>query len=129
MRPVSAQHVPKGNTYDKYGTRNPIEKRLMAGFMRRFDDALPTGDVRRVLEVGTGEGRIAERVRARYPDAVVIGLDLPDPDLAAGWAANGLTEWKVFGSAERLPFGDRSFDLVLGIEMLEHVAQPDVVLA
>ena len=126
LPPVSAETVPTGNTYDKYATRNPIERRLMAGFLRELDKALPVGEVRRVLEVGTGEGHIAARIRARYPYADVIGLDLPDDELGAQWHNDGLAG--VFGSADRLPFPDASFDLVMGIEMLEHVAAPEVVV-
>ncbi len=39
---MSAAHpVPTGNTYDKYGSSNPIERRLMATFLARLDEVLP----------------------------------------------------------------------------------------
>ena len=31
----SAQDVPTGNTFDKYGSSNPVVRRLMAGFEQR----------------------------------------------------------------------------------------------
>ena len=49
--------VPVGNTYDKYASSNPIERRLMAGFLGRLDEFLPSLAPGRVLEVGIGEGR------------------------------------------------------------------------
>jgi SAM-dependent methyltransferase len=118
---------PIGNTYDKYASVNPIERRLMAGFLAKLDSLLPSAAPRRVLEVGVGEGKVATRLRARYPDAVVIGLDLPDPELREQWMTSGLTG--LFASADRLPFVDDTFDLVVGIEMLEHVPYPDRVLS
>ena len=33
--------VPTGNTYDKYASKNPVERRLMDGFFRALDTALP----------------------------------------------------------------------------------------
>lgn len=126
-RPPAPTAVPTGNTYDKYGTSNPVERRIMAGFLRALDTALPPAGVTSVLEVGVGEGDVSERVRSRYPTASVVGVDLPDATLAAEWARRQLHN--AFASASRLPFTDRRFDLVLAIEVLEHVPDPAAALA
>jgi len=118
--------VPTGNTYDKYASANPIERRLMARFMARFDAMLPVRTPARVLEVGVGEGQIAARVRERYPGAAIAGIDLPDPSLADHWRTRALPG--AFADIVALPFPDASFDLVLAIEVLEHVPQPDAAL-
>jgi ubiquinone/menaquinone biosynthesis C-methylase UbiE len=119
--------VPTGNTYDKYASTNPIERRLMAGFFDALDDALPGTPPAAVLEVGVGEGEVSGRLRARYPDASFVGVDLPDDDLASEWAGHDFAG--LFGDIARLPFPPDTFDLVLAIEVLEHVPDPDAALA
>lgn len=115
-----------GNTYDKYASTNPIEKRMMQGFFDALDSMLDGLTPSLVVEVGAGEGRITSRLVDRFPDAEVIGLDLPDGELAGEWGELGLPMF--FGDATRLPFPDRSVDLVVGLEMLEHVPDPDRAL-
>jgi hypothetical protein len=34
--------VPTGNTFDKYGSTNPVVRRLMAGFERTLDEPCST---------------------------------------------------------------------------------------
>lgn len=118
--------VPTGNTYDKYASKNPIERRLMEGFFGCLDELLPASAPSSVLEVGVGEGEVSERVRTRYPDARVVGIDLPDDELGGSWAERGLS--CAFADIGRLPFPDDSFDLVLAIEVLEHVPDPAAAL-
>lgn len=115
-----------GNTYDKYESTNPIERRMMAGFFEALDHMLEGLTPSLVVEVGAGEGRITQRLVERFPDASVIGLDLLDGELAGEWSELGLPMF--FGDATSLPFVDDSIDLVVGLEMLEHVPHPDRAL-
>jgi SAM-dependent methyltransferase len=119
--------VPTGNTYDKYATTNPLEQRMMRGFMAALDGMLEGLAPQRILEVGVGEGHVTARVRERFPEAAIIGVDLPDDELAGDWRAAGLA--CVFGDATRLPAPDGAFDLVLAIEVLEHIPGPHAALA
>ena len=122
----SGSTVPTGNTYDKYASTNPAERRLMRGFFDALGAALPERAPVSVLEVGVGEGEVSGEVRRRYPDARVVGVDLPDADLAGEWRERGLAG--VFADIARLPFPTASFDLVLAVEVLEHVPDPAAAL-
>lgn len=119
--------VPIGNTYDKYASTNPIEQRMMRGFFAAFDGFLAGIHPRRVLEIGVGEGIVTSRVIERFPGVPVIGLDLPDEDLVAEWQSRDLS--CAFGDASHLPFPDDAFDLVMAIEVFEHLPDPPAAMA
>jgi SAM-dependent methyltransferase len=116
-----------GNNYDKYASKNPIEKRMMAGFFGALETMLTGLAPSVVVEIGAGEGRIIERLKERFPAATVVGLDLPDTDLADEW--DEIDAPMFFGDATRMPFVDKSIDLVVGLEVLEHVPNPERALA
>ena len=126
MNAVQPDNVA-GNTYDKYASKNPIEKRMMDGFFGALDRMLNGLQPKTVVEIGAGEGRITERLVERFPKATVVGLDLPDTNLADEW--DDIDVPMFFGDATRMPFVDRSIDLVIGLEVLEHVPQPERALA
>lgn len=124
---ASPAATPTGNTLNKYGVEHPVERRLVDGFLRALDGVLPAVAPTRVLEVGAGEGEISERVRDRFPEASVVSIDLHDPDLGDEWRRRSAVG--AFADVRRLPFPDDTFDLVLGIEVLEHVDGPAQALA
>jgi 2-polyprenyl-3-methyl-5-hydroxy-6-metoxy-1,4-benzoquinol methylase len=127
---VTETNGPTGNYYDKYGSSNPLARRLMAAFERDIDALLAKADPDSLLDVGCGEGIVTERWAASKPEARVVGLDLEDPELGAHWAKRACRNLTFLaGSAYELPFADDEFDVVCGIEMLEHVPDPEIVLA
>ncbi len=96
-----------------------LEPYLSAELLQQHHDVLVVVLVRPDLVLGDGrlqqgEGEVARRVAARYPGATLATLDLPDDRLAAN----------VFGDAGQLPFPDGTFDLVLAVEVLEHLPDP-----
>lgn len=117
--------VPVGNVYDKEAATNPFERRLVAGFSSALLGLLPDRPGN-VLEVGCGEGGQLRKVAQLQPGARLVGFDLPSDALSSRW--EGLDASMVCGTAEALPFPDSTFDLVLVLEVLEHVADPDAVL-
>jgi 2-polyprenyl-3-methyl-5-hydroxy-6-metoxy-1,4-benzoquinol methylase len=118
---------PAGNHYDKYASTNPIERRMMQQFLASFDSMMGGLRPLKVLEVGVGEGEILQRVARRFPDASVQGIDLPADHLQEEWTRRGITA--EFGDATSLRFDDGEFDLVLAIEVLEHIPQPERAIA
>lgn len=111
-----------GNVYDKYGTRNPIARRLMQGFLDAVTELYRVSAPTTVLEVGCGEGELAAHLWRQGPrperfeicdvDMEHLAPDLP-PELLARQA-----------SIYALPWPDDAFDLVICCEVLEHLHDP-----
>jgi 2-polyprenyl-3-methyl-5-hydroxy-6-metoxy-1,4-benzoquinol methylase len=137
---MSAQHaraissVPTGNTYDKYGSTNPVVRRLMAGFQSTlaelFARAARDGGIESLLDVGCGEGVLTFEWAEQLGSSPVVGVDLPDPKLESEWRSRRRPNLSFIAArAEELPFGEGDFDLVAAIETLEHIPDPDRTVA
>jgi SAM-dependent methyltransferase len=122
--------VPTGNTFDKYGSTNPVVRRLMAGFQRTLDELFAEAAPESVLDVGCGEGVLTEQWAQRLGDRRVIGIDLVDPKLSAEWATRRRPNLQFEAMpVESLSFADDAFDLVAATEVLEHVDHPEAAVA
>ena len=121
---VDREGTVTGNTYDKYGSTNPVVRRLMTGFESTLDALFTQAAPQSLLDVGCGEGVLTEQWARRVPGRVV-GIDLDDPQLHAEWATRQAPnlEYRVM-KAEHMPFADGEFELASAIEVLEHVPDP-----
>ena len=118
--------VPTGNTFDKYGSSNPVVRRLMAGFEGTLDRLFEHAAPQSVLDVGCGEGVLTYGWAQRLGDAPVLGLDLEDPKLRAEWETRRRDNLRFATMPpDRLPCDDDEFDLATAIEVLEHVPDPE----
>ena len=122
---TDAEGTVTGNTYDKYGSSNPVVKKLMAGFERTLDELWAKASPRSVLDVGCGEGVLTHKWAQRLRDGRIVGVDLEDPAIQAEWTTRQAPnlEYRVM-KAERMPFADDEFDVATAIEVLEHVPDP-----
>ncbi len=82
--------------------------------------AVPQNDPLRLLDVGCNVGAWLSDVRNRRPKALIAGVELNAPAIAA--AARNVPEAALARSvAERLPFPDGTFDCVTCLEVIEHL--------
>jgi SAM-dependent methyltransferase len=127
---ISARDVPTGNTFDKYGSSNPVVRRLMTGFHSTLDELWRRAEPDSVLDVGCGEGVLTAEWAERLGDRRIVGIDLDDPKLRAEWERRRRAnlDFRV-EEATSLSFGDGEFDMAAAIEVLEHVPEPEATLA
>jgi ubiquinone/menaquinone biosynthesis C-methylase UbiE len=88
-------------------------------------EAVAEAKPRRVLEVGGGEGELAERIRGEL-GAEVIGIDQSER-MVEIQRAKGIDAH--VGDVQELPFTDGEFDVVVAAWMLYHVPDLDRGLA
>lgn len=88
-------------------------------------EAVAEAEPQQVLEVGGGEGELAERIRAEL-GAEVIGIDQSER-MVEIQRSKGI-DARV-GDVQNLPFGDGEFDVVVAAWMLYHLPDLDRGLA
>jgi 2-polyprenyl-3-methyl-5-hydroxy-6-metoxy-1,4-benzoquinol methylase len=115
-----------GNVYDKYGTSNPIERRLVTGFMANLDELVERSGAREAHEVGCGEGevsiRLAQRgLRVRGTDAFPEVLQEARRRAAAAGVEIDFESVPV----EELDPRRHAAELVVCCEVLEHLEDPE----
>ncbi|NSW54686.1 MAG: class I SAM-dependent methyltransferase [Armatimonadetes bacterium] len=85
-----------------------------------------------VLDVGCGMGEIARSAAELTHARCLVGVDWSGPILRAG-AANPVPEGLQAGwlraNALCLPIRDDAFDLMLAVDIVEHVVEPDRLFA
>jgi ubiquinone/menaquinone biosynthesis C-methylase UbiE len=86
------------------------------------------GNPRRILDIGTGPGGLLLALRAEFPEAQLIGLDISAAMLdrarrnirraAQGRSSGGID--LVLADAQGLPFDDDTFDVVVSTGSIHH---------
>lgn len=84
----------------------------------------------RVLEVGCGAGRFLRAVERARPELVLVGADVSRAALRRAAELSPEIELRLVPNPDApLPAADGEFDAVLALDVIEHVAAPDLLLA
>lgn len=115
-----------GNHYNKYATKNPIERMLVQGFLQTIRDLVSKTDVNAIHEVGCGEGYLLQEL-------ALPGRSLRGSDLCQETVSAARTRLEGLGTA--IPFecmnlynlspAQHATELVMCCEVLEHVEDPE----
>jgi SAM-dependent methyltransferase len=120
---------PAGNVYDKYGTRNPVARHLMRGFLGCLDRFVDRSGAREAHELGCGEGELSLRMarrglRVRGTDA---SREVIDEARRRAAAAAIEVEFRARPVETLDPERDAA-ELIVCCEVLEHLPDPVAAL-
>jgi ubiquinone/menaquinone biosynthesis C-methylase UbiE len=107
----------------KHLSRNPLQRLLIWYFHRRVGELVAASGANAILAVGCGEGFTIDRLTSANNHLPIQGLDYDYPALLQ---AKKKLPQILFqrGDIRRLPFAADSFELLLCLQVLEHLPNP-----
>ena len=87
------------------------------------------GPPSRVLDAGSGEGYGVARLATPWPDAGVVGLDYDDDAVRHAQRTYGSPQTTfVRGPLTAIPLADKGFDVIVCLQVIEHIWKPRELL-
>jgi len=128
---IAEDGVVIGNTYDKYGSKNPIVRRIMAGFSGALSSLVAQAKPSSIHEVGCGEGywvRLwsSQGIETRGSDFSEKVIELARENSKERSLPEDSFSVRSIYDLEQ---GRDSADLLVCCEVLEHVEDPESALA
>jgi 2-polyprenyl-3-methyl-5-hydroxy-6-metoxy-1,4-benzoquinol methylase len=113
--------------YEKFQTGNPVVTRMFDRFFATVRSLVESLEPESVLDAGCGEGETVARLSDVLPPRVA-GIDLREECVA--FTSRRFPDMEVSRqSVDDLAFPDDTFDLVLCLEVLEHLPDPGAALS
>ena len=123
---MTASTTPTSTNFEKFQTSNPVVRRLIDRFYGRLGAIVEQLRPGSVLDAGCGEGETLARLGAWLPERIAA-VDL-SPE-AVEFTSRRFPGAEVRReSVYELPFEDSAFELVLCLEVLEHLRDPGAAL-
>lgn len=122
---VAIQRTYYKNTAKQYDQLHVDESDEHFFALRLLEGIIDFHNVRSVLDIGAGTGRVAQYLKRRFPDLRIISVE-PVQELREIGHAKGLSTTElVEGDVNQLQFRDGEFDIVCEFGVLHHVKHPD----
>ena len=107
----------------KHLNPNPVQRYFVRRFHRRVEFLLKVAGARRVLDAGCGEGFVISDLPRENDGLAIIGVDYSPEAIKM---ARQMVPGALFnvGDLREMPYDDGSFELVMCLEVLEHLPDP-----
>lgn len=112
----------------KHESRNPIQRALIGNFTRSMLAMIARARPRSILDLGCGEGFMLRAIADAELDVELAGIDLSEPAIADARARLGDRATLRVRDARELAEHGESYDMVMMLEVLEHLDDPAAML-
>lgn len=114
----------QSRNYKKYNSKNPFMGIVIANFMKNLKETVaPLEDINDIIDIGCGEGFVIHNLD--FPNST--GVDISRSALKIAKKKNPDCNL-CSGSIYNISFKEKSFDLVIATEVLEHLERPELAL-
>jgi len=112
----------------KHESRNPIQRALIDNFHARAAHLIRRARPRSILDLGCGEGFAISAMLDAGVDASFTGIDLSADAIDFARSRLGDRATLEVADARDLAADGRRFDMVMMLEVLEHIPEPQTIL-
>lgn len=123
----SAPDERSGNQ-KKHESRNPIQRALIERFHHQAIAMVERAKPRTILELGCGEGYVLEAFLQGGVQAELSGVELSERAVRLARERLGERATIEHRDARELVANNRHFDMVMMLEVLEHIPEPTQML-
>ncbi|HEY3360714.1 MAG TPA: class I SAM-dependent methyltransferase [Methanosarcina sp.] len=114
----------QSRNYKKYNSKNPFMGIVIANFMKNLKETVaPLEDINNIIDIGCGEGFVINNLD--FPNTT--GIDISRSAIKIAKKKNPDCNL-CSGSIYNISFKEKSFDLVIATEVLEHLERPELAL-
>ena len=118
----------RSSNTQKHENRNPVQRWLISRFHRQLVRLAESVEPSSIIEVGCGEGYVLDLLASSVMGTTLMGIELSGPAVAA--ARERLADRAKIEQRDARDMADvgTEFDLVVMVEVLEHIPQPETML-
>lgn len=123
MSSAKMKTIYEGNIYNKYESRNPLVMALMKKYFKDLDSLIKPikGEINSAFEIGCGEGYVTQHIKSLGIN--VEGADISERIIKVARNLHPSIKFSI-KSVYELSSYNECYDLVLAIEILEHLQYP-----
>ena len=120
MAKKNIEHITE---YKKYASKNPLIRLALSLFFKELKKSFPRLKKANVIDIGCGDGFALKFLRKNF-NYDFTGFDISPDTIRFAKKLNPNVKF-IQGDIHKMPFDNRSFDIVVNLQVLEHLENPE----